>query len=67
MVVSLRQCGSARRWIAEPFFCLGAGVGSGQPVALLDELQDIVRRYAGWDFGKGRSLLGATWRHGRAN
>jgi hypothetical protein len=51
--------------VDKPAFGFGARVGRGQPVAFLDELQDIIRRDAGWDFGKGRSLLGATWRHGQ--
>jgi hypothetical protein len=36
-----------RRRITEPPFCRGPSIGSDALIALLDELQDIIRRYAG--------------------
>ena len=61
--ISLRQCRSARWWIAEPTVLPRSEYRKRCPDPLLDELQNIIRRYAGRDFGKGRSLLGATGRH----
>jgi hypothetical protein len=63
--ISLRQCRSARRRIAEPPFCRGPSIGSGQPVALDDQYPHIIRRYrARLNFEQGGLLLFAARRHG---